>query len=125
MNRPFAQGDRVWTPLGWAELDAIYNNDPAKNGQWQVVLEGSGRYKDYRTSDIRHETFREFLWTRKTGFGKTSWQAFGVIQIAVFGCIVSGIATWNDSGWIGIVSGLVVEGVFILGSYFNYTKRWV
>lgn len=125
MKRPFRQGDRVHTPNGWAEIVAEFNNDPKKVGWWRVVSEsGGGVFLDFPASRLRHETFGEYM-TRPGGFGKTGWGQFWALQAFVMCLMLAGIATWNDYGWTANLAGLVVEAVFVFGTYMNYTRRWV
>ena len=83
-----------------------------------------GMYFDYPASSLRHETFVEYM-TRPGGFGNTGWGQFWVLQAFVMCLMLAGIATWNDYGWTANIAGLVVEAVFVFGTYMNYMRRWV
>jgi hypothetical protein len=69
------------------------------------------------------ETFLQFC-TRRTGFGKTSWWQFGVIQLFVAVLVYSGVTTWDDAGWVGIAFAVAIEVVLVYGTWMNYTGRW-
>jgi hypothetical protein len=72
---------------------------------------GDGQYKG--------ETFGEYL-TRPTGFGRTSWTAFTVIQSACAIMIVVGANTWVAGGWVGVAMAGAIETVLVGMSYRNY-----
>ena len=80
---------------------------------------------------LRSPTFREFIWFRNpnTGgwmFGKTrGWMA---ILIHVFALIIFSCGfTIEEFGWqlFTHAFGLAIIGLMWLGSWMNYTKRWV
>lgn len=130
INRPFRQGDRVHTPGGWGTITGEFNNDPEKVGHWEVLLEKtpfSGLQDivtDFHFSKMRHETFLEFC-TRPTGFGKTKWLQFGLIQAFVVALVVAGIVTWPDDGWVALVFAGAIEVVMVVATYSNYTRKLV
>ena len=130
INRPFKQGDRVHTPGGWGTITGEFNNDPEKVGHWEVLLEDTpisgvkDVLTDFHFSFLRHETFLEFC-TRPTGFGRTSWVVFALIQAFVVALVVAGIVTWSDDGWVAHLFAGAIEGVLIMGTYLNYTKKVV
>lgn len=80
---------------------------------------------------LRRPTFREFIWFRNpnTGawmFGKTrGWMA---ILIHLFALIIFSCGfTIEEFGWqlFTHAFGLAIIGLMWLGSWMNYTKRWV
>lgn len=87
------------------------------------------RYKNGRIEeelpigDVRcRETFLDYL-TRPTGFGKMRWEIFAVLQAILVWGIVSNIhlGDW----WIAVIAFVVVNAVLTIGTYFNFTRRWV
>ena len=76
--------------------------------------------KTIAVGEYRQETFLEYL-TRPTGFGKMHWFFFYAIQALFLGAIIAEPRDW----WITSIAFLVVNGVLVLGSYMNYTRRWV
>jgi len=128
--RPFKQGDRVHTPFGWGTITGEFNNDPQRVGHWEVLLEETpisgvkDVLTDFHFSFLRHETFLEFC-TRPTGFGKTKWLQFGLIQAFMIALVVAGIVTWPDDGWVAHLFAGAIEVVMVLWTYFNYTKKVV
>jgi hypothetical protein len=77
--------------------------------------------KTIAVGEYRQETFLEYL-TRPTGFGKMRWEAFVFLQ-AIF--LIGGIVQPRDDWWMVGVAYLAVNGVLVLGSYMNFTRRWV
>jgi len=75
---------------------------------------GDGQYKG--------ETFGEYL-TRPTGFGRTSWTAFTIIQSACAIMIVVGANTWGAGGWVAVTMAGAIEAVLVGMSYRNYTGQ--
>lgn len=75
---------------------------------------GDGQYKG--------ETFGKYL-TRPTGFGRTSWTAFALIQSMVIAMISAGAATINEAGWVAFVMAAAIEAVLFGMSYRNYTGQ--
>lgn len=126
--RELKQGDRVYTPQGWGHINSIYNHGPKVGIFWPVEFRspfgGAERIVDFRASDISPETFYDYM-TRPTGFGKTSWGSFFLIQAIAMGGIIAGVSTWDDKGWTAIVAVAVVEAVLVLGTYMNFKKNWV
>lgn len=72
--------------------------------------------------EYRRETFVEYL-TRPTGFGRTSWPMFGLIQAMVIGIVSAGVATIDENGWVAFVMAAAIEAVLFGMSYRNYTGK--
>jgi hypothetical protein len=69
----------------------------------------------------KRETFFQYL-TRSTGFGRTSWVAFALIQSMVIAMISAGVATINEAGWVAFIMAAAIEGVLFGMSYVNYKQ---
>jgi hypothetical protein len=69
----------------------------------------------------QNETFFQYL-TRPTGFGRTSWVAFALIQSMVIAMISAGVATIDEAGWVAFVMAAAIEAVLFGMSYVNYKK---
>jgi hypothetical protein len=67
------------------------------------------------------ETFLQYL-TRPTGFGRTSWVAFALIQSMVIAMISAGVATINEAGWVAFIMAAAIEAVLFGMSYVNYKQ---
>jgi hypothetical protein len=67
------------------------------------------------------ETFLQYL-TRPTGFGRTSWLAFALIQWMVIVIISAGVATIDEAGWVAFIMAAAIEGVLFGMSYVNYKQ---
>lgn len=74
-----------------------------------------------KDGQYRRETFFEYL-TRPTGFGRTSWLAFALIQWMVIAIISAGVATINEAGWVAFIMAAAIEGVLVGMSYRNYKQ---
>lgn len=72
--------------------------------------------------EYRRETFMEYL-TRPTGFGRTSWPQFALIQACCIALVVAGTATWSDGGWVACAMAATIEAVLVWQSYRNYTGK--
>ena len=72
--------------------------------------------------EYRRETFMEYL-TRPTGFGRTSWPMFALIQAMVIGIVSAGVATINEAGWVAFIMAAAIEAVLFGMSYVNYKQR--
>jgi hypothetical protein len=70
----------------------------------------------------RRETFLQYL-TRPTGFGRTSWLAFALIQWMVIVIISAGVATIDEAGWVAFIMAAAIEGVLFGMSYMNYKQQ--
>jgi len=77
--------------------------------------------REYMPAAVRPETFAEFC-SRPTGFGLTSWPQFGLIVGLGLAMVVTGIVseTWASTVW-----GLMVVAGLVLGTWMNFTRRWV
>lgn len=75
-----------------------------------------------RPHQYRRETFGEYL-TRPTGFGRTSWMSFTIVQAACAIMIVVGANTWSDGGWVGVAMAGAIEAVLVGMSYRSYTGK--
>jgi hypothetical protein len=69
----------------------------------------------------QNETFFQYL-TRPTGFGRTSWTAFALIQSMVIAMISAGAATINEAGWVAFIMATAIEAVLFGMSYVNYKQ---
>ena len=69
----------------------------------------------------KRETFFQYL-TRPTGFGRTSWVAFALIQSMVIAMISAGVATINEAGWVAFIMAAAIEAVLFGMSYVNYKQ---
>lgn len=121
----YHQGDIVYWKSIRCKIIGEYNRDPSKP-QWLLLQNTSDPQQEYSVppEDVRPETFFEFC-TRRTGFGKTKWAQFGLIQLMVGMCVLAGLLTWYDSGWVGIVAGAAIEVVLVWGTWMNYTRKAV
>ena len=121
-NHPQA-GDGIVTISGdrWV-VDGIETN--STTGAFEAVLTTNkyGRRLTFYPNEYRRETFAEFL-TRPTGFGRTSWPSFITIQAFVAALLIAGFLTWADGGWIAAAFGLLIEGVLVWQTWWNYTGR--
>ena len=90
----------------------MYYNDPR---MWCVVVDKSLDQVWAHESTFRRERFWEFL-TLPTGFGKTSWPSFALIQIA---CLTF-IATLDP---VGIGAAIAIEGVLMYGTWSNFKGK--
>jgi hypothetical protein len=70
----------------------------------------------------KNETFLEYL-TRPTGFGRTSWPMFALIQAMVIGIVSAGVATIDEAGWVAFIMAAAIEAVLFGVSYRNYTGK--
>jgi hypothetical protein len=69
----------------------------------------------------QNETFFQYL-TRTTGFGRTSWVAFALIQSMVIAMISAGVATIDEAGWVAFIMAAAIEAVLVGMSYVNYKQ---
>lgn len=76
------------------------------------------------TDTYRQETFLEHL-TRPSGFGKTPWKLFWLIQAMLLLGVVLSIANYEDYGITPAITFVVVNAVLVFGSWMNYTRRWL
>ena len=72
--------------------------------------------------EYRRETFMEYL-TRPTGFGRTSWPQFAIIQAACIALVIAGVVTWSDGGWVACAMAATIEAVLLWQSHRNYTGK--
>jgi hypothetical protein len=142
MSQQFPQpGDGIVTISGLRGIvryrntrdnSALRDNDPSTN-PGDLVSIGADLYygKSKRAfpttltpENYRQETFIEHL-TRPSGFGKTPWQLFALIQ----GILLLGNVLWiispEDYGITPAITSLVVNAVLVFGSYMNYKRRWL
>lgn len=69
-------------------------------------------------------SFIKFM-TSRTGFGKTPWPTFGLIQLMCLCLVMAGIETWANNGWVPIAMSGAIEAVLLYGTWKNYKKDWV
>jgi hypothetical protein len=74
-----------------------------------------------KDGQYRRETFFQYL-TRPTGFGRTSWLAFALIQWMVIAIISAGVATIHEAGWVAFIMAAAIEGVLVGMSYRDYKQ---
>ena len=72
--------------------------------------------------EYRRETFAEYL-TRPTGFGRTSWPQFAIIQAACIALVIAGVVTWSDGGWVACAMAATIEAVLLWQTHRNYTGK--
>jgi hypothetical protein len=87
-----------------------------------VTANRGGEREEFYNGDCRRETFTEYL-TRPTGFGRTSWHMFTMIQAACAALLIAGIPTWNDGGWVAVAMVGAIETVLAWQSHRNYTGK--
>jgi len=125
IKEPFQFGDRVRTPSGWGKITGFFDVDKSRLGWFEVTMESLfGRVVALPPEQLRHERFIDFC-NRPTGFGRTPWGQFWIIQAAIVALVVLGMVTWRDGGWTAVVGAVLVEAVFVFGTYMNYTRKWV
>ena len=81
-----------------------------------------GERTHLKPDEYRRETFLQYL-TRPTGFGRTSWLTFALIQWMVIAIISAGVATIDEAGWVAFIMAAAIEGVLVGISYRNYTGQ--
>lgn len=82
----------------------------------------TGRQEWVKPIELRKATFWEVCrWP--TGFGRTKWALF-YATVAVVGYGVVCFATDTILGW-GLAWVAAMAGVYVLGTWMNYTRRWV
>lgn len=134
----FDTGDLVVTPsdcIGIVDPSSQYRRHDIMGPHMHYVIKcGSktGTFWEHVYGEVlRRPTFREFIWFRNpnTGawmFGKTrGWMA---ILIHLFALIIFSCGfTIEEFGWqlFTHVFGLAIIGLMWLGTWMNYTKRWV
>ena len=133
----FDTGDLVVTPeenIGIVDMCQYVAGPSSNPGMVYKIKCGSrtGPFWEFVFGEVlRAPTFREFLWFRNpnTGgwmFGKT--RGCMAILIHVFALIIFSCGfTIEEFGWqlFTHAFGLSIIGLMWLGSWMNYTKRWV
>ena len=66
------------------------------------------------------ETFLQFC-TRRTGFGRTPWGEFAFIEIAIG---IMAWVGWDTSTPFAYLFAIVLQFLFIYGTWKNYTGQW-
>lgn len=118
------RGDYIVTPNGLGEVMGIFYID-ADGLPISRPIDASveGKLMQFRLSEVRKATFRDFAINR-TGFGKTSWPQFALVQTMCIGLLVTGFFTpWLEGGWVAHTFFLAVEGVMLYGTWGNFTGR--
>jgi hypothetical protein len=73
--------------------------------------------------ELAPETFLQFI-TRRTGFGKTSWWSFTIIQAFVILGFYLSIETCPEPGWwITLVTSTCIEAILWIGTYRNWKGK--
>jgi hypothetical protein len=87
-----------------------------------LYINEMGERTHLKPDEYRRETFFEYL-TRPTGFGRTPWVAFALIQSMVIAMISAGVATIDQAGWVAFIIAAAIEAVLVGMSYRNYTGK--
>lgn len=87
-----------------------------------LYINEMGERTHLKPDEYRRETFFEYL-TRPTGFGRTSWPMFALIQAMVIGIVSAGVATIDQAGWVAFIIAAAIEAVLFGVSYRNYTGK--
>ena len=113
--RPMYRGQRhVVDGIAVWSHDGKFRGVLYTNFQGDRLLLTPGQY--------RRETFAEYL-TRPTGFGRTSWVQFAIIQAACIALVIAGVVTWSDGGWVACAMAATIEAVLLWQSHRNYTGK--
>ena len=89
-------------------------------GKWLVMYDNMQGQEWHFPKDVRPERFIEYL-TLPTGFGRTGWWSFALIQAMCIGMVSFGAM---DGGWIAIASVFVIECVLVFGTWMNFKGHW-
>ena len=108
--------DRRWI------VDGIATD--SNTGKFEGVLftDMNGDRRMLEPLEYRRETFMEYL-TRPTGFGRTSWPQFAIIQAACIALVMAGVSTWSDGGWVACAMAATIEAVLLWQTHRNYTGK--
>lgn len=87
-----------------------------------VVYGGNPSGQSFRPWELRAATFGEFC-SNKTGFGKTSWIQFTLIQAVALALSAGGVWTFGEGGWSTCVVFAAIEAVMIYGTWRNFKGR--
>jgi hypothetical protein len=82
--------------------------------------------EDGEEVNLLNGSYRRQYWyeiIRPTGFGRTSWPMFGMIQAACAALLIAGIPTWSDGGWVAVAMVAAIETVLVWQSHRNYTGK--
>ena len=88
----------------------------------RMQLPDSGALYEIYNDEFRKETFAEFK-RRPTGYGRTPWVLFYVIQAFCLASIIVGMLTFFIGGWVGPVMAGLVEWVLIWATKRNYQHK--
>ena len=103
-------------------VDGIATNSDDHEFDGILYTNEIGERIHLRFWQYRRETFAEYL-TRPTGFGRTSWPMFALIQCMVIGIVSAGVATIDEHGWVAFVMAAAIEAVLVIWSHRNYTGK--
>lgn len=119
MRQEFHIGDRVFTSDG---KRGIIRSKGPEMGRIVYMIERDGVEHWYTAGQLRMATFLEYLFW-PTGFGKTPWPLFGLIQAFCVAAVVT--SALDEAVWVGIITAVVINSALVFGSWMNYTRRWV
>lgn len=125
MKQEFNVGDRVFvsTMVNGTKRGIIVEKEPGPNGRLRIADAPNGISSGfwYSADQLKKATFLQYLFW-PTGFGKTPWSLFILIQSMIaLGVIVSAS---EGMAWMGCIAFAVIDGVLVLGTWMNYTRRW-
>jgi hypothetical protein len=89
---------------------------------YDVLWDDGGLSNAVPHKELRPESFKEFI-TRRTGFGRTSWGAFALIQVMVMVLIACAAMEWGWVGWVPLVMALLIEAILWTGTYRNWKGK--
>ena len=91
-------------------------------GKWLVMYDDFQGQEWHLPKDVRPERFTEYL-TLPTGFGRTNWWSFGLIQTMCFLMVFLTVKDGEGQA-IAIISAFVVEAVLVTGTFMNFKGYW-
>lgn len=116
------RGSYIVTPIGLGEvMGIVYDRGPGKPEK-PIDAAVRGKSHLFQLHEVHKAQFVDFAFSR-TGFGKTSWPEFSVIQAFCLALAGTGIVTWADSGWVAAAFAVAIEGVLVYGTWGNFTGR--
>ena len=106
---------------GTATRQPLPHEQGYAEGKWLVMYDNMQGQEWHFPKDVRPELFIEYL-TLPTGFGRTSWWSFGLIQVMCIGMV--SFAANDDGIGIAIVSAFVIECTLVFGTWMNFKGHW-
>lgn len=116
------KGVHVMTPDGLAVVTGILIRPGEGVYVDAVVYGGNPNGQSFKPDQLRLATFREFCFNR-SGFGKTSWIQFTLIQAVALALSAGGVWTFGEGGWSTCVVFAAIEAVMIYGTWRNFKGR--